>query len=450
MQTINLNLYEKTIIPVLCAKQGDVGRKFKAVITDGGEGYQIPAGAVFSVWYSGSSGEGNYTAIGNRSAFNIDGNAVTVELITQMLANAGAGLMCLVMNSADGSQLATWNIPYVAECLPGAGSAAAQQYYTAFSENVRRSESAAQTAELAAGNATGVLANSVRMMGDINSMDALPTDEACLFRALDSNWGGVLPSIYAAYARLRSGRDGNYTTWLGGNGSDLYYTMTSDGDKPTAESWKRIAFTNEVVQPADMAAALAQKAPAGFGYGETMTYLIESKNLNTRLDEILSTMADQTAKQIQIYDQSFSNVAYICTLWRFTGDYAVVDAVSYGGYRAVKCKWGGVWYPWTWENPPLFPGHEYRTTQMWNGKTVHVKALQGAMPSGSASIELPIMNGSQIVSIDALYYVSGEDCAYFFNVGESATLSTEFNTLQLYYAGSEEANYRIIVKYVED
>ena len=316
----------------------------------------------------------------------------------------------------------------------------------------------------------------LQMLGDINSVDALPADEACLFRALDSNWGGVLPLTYAAYARLRSGPNGNYTTWLGGNGANLYYTMTSDGDKPTAESWKRIAFTNEVVQPADMAAALAQKAdagevatalskkadtedvdtalaqkaPAGFGYGEKMTYLIESENLNPMLDEILSTMADQTAKQIQIYDQSFSTVAYICTLWRFTGDYALVDAVSYGGYRAVKCKWGGTWYPWTWENPPMIPGQEYRTTQMWNGRTVHVKALQGAMPSGGASIELPIMNGSQIVSIEALYYVSGEDCAYFFNVGEGATLSAEFNTLQLYYAGSEEANYRIIVKYVED
>ena len=150
MQTINLNLYQKTIIPVLCAKQGDVDRKFKAVITDGGEGYQIPAGAVFSVWYSGACGEGNYTAIGGRSAFVVDGNTVTVELITQMLANAGAGLMCLVMNSVDGSQLATWNIPYVAECLPGAGSAAAQQYYTAFSENVQRAEAAAVRAEQAA------------------------------------------------------------------------------------------------------------------------------------------------------------------------------------------------------------------------------------------------------------------------------------------------------------
>ena len=235
------------------------------------------------------------------------------------------------------------------------------------------------------------IADGIQMLGDINSKDNLPTNQSCLFRTTSSNWDGALPATYSVYARLRSSRDGNYTTWLGGNGADLYYTMTSDGNMPTAEGWKRIAFANEVVKPADMAAALAQKAPAGFGYGETMTYLIESENLDARLNEILSTMADQMSKQIQIYDQSFSTVAYICTLWRFTGDYAVVDAVSYGGYRAVKCKWGGVWYPWTWENPPLFPGQEYRTTQMWNGKTVCTMVIDCGhiMAGDEGNIALP-------------------------------------------------------------
>lgn len=134
MQTISLNIYKKTVVPVLCAKQGDVGRKFQATITDGSKEYKIPDGAIFSVWYSGASGEGNYTHIGDSSAFSIDGNTITVELITQMLVNAGEGQLCLVMNSADGTQLATWNIPYVVEPIPGMESAVAEQYYTAFSE----------------------------------------------------------------------------------------------------------------------------------------------------------------------------------------------------------------------------------------------------------------------------------------------------------------------------
>ena len=132
MQIINLSLYKKTIIPVLYVKQGDVGRKFQVVFADG-----IPDGVAFSAWYSGASGEGNYTHIGDRSAFAINGNTVTVELITQMLTNAGEGKLCLVMSGADGSNLASWNIPYVVEHVPGMGSDTAAQYFTAFSEVIK-------------------------------------------------------------------------------------------------------------------------------------------------------------------------------------------------------------------------------------------------------------------------------------------------------------------------
>ena len=135
MQTINLDLSKKNIIPLLHAKQGDVGKKFKAIITEAGEPYDF-AGAVFSVWYTGPSGEGNYTHIGENSAFSISGNTVTVELIAQMLTNVGDGTLCLVMNTAEGGQIGTWNIPYHVECVPGSESEEAQQYYTAFQRAV--------------------------------------------------------------------------------------------------------------------------------------------------------------------------------------------------------------------------------------------------------------------------------------------------------------------------
>ena len=145
MQIISLNLNKKTAIPVLCAKQGDVGRKFQVVFTDG-----IPECVTFSVWYSGASGEGNYTNIGDTSAFSVDGNTVTVELIAQMLINAGEGLLCLVMSGADGSQLGTWNIPYVAEAVPGVGSKPAGQYYQALRKLEEEAAAATETAKNAA------------------------------------------------------------------------------------------------------------------------------------------------------------------------------------------------------------------------------------------------------------------------------------------------------------
>ena len=151
MQTIHLDVSNKGVVPAIYAKQGDVGRKFRAVITDNGEAYDIPVDALLSMWYSGTSGEGNYSMIGENSAFSIDGNTVTVELITQMLTNPGGGNVCLVMNRQDGTQIGTWNIPYIVEQLPGMGSSAAEQYFTALTEAAAKaSESAAKAAEAAA------------------------------------------------------------------------------------------------------------------------------------------------------------------------------------------------------------------------------------------------------------------------------------------------------------
>ncbi|MBP3478084.1 MAG: hypothetical protein J6K03_01205 [Oscillospiraceae bacterium] len=144
MQTINLYLHKKSIIPVLHAKQGDVGRKFQVEFADG-----IPDGVAFSAWYYGTSGEGNYTAIGDRSAFAVSGNTVTVELITQMLTNPGTGKLCLIM-TAEGLQLASWNIPYEVEHVPGMDSDPAALYYTAFSEVAAKAAGSAARAEAAA------------------------------------------------------------------------------------------------------------------------------------------------------------------------------------------------------------------------------------------------------------------------------------------------------------
>lgn len=145
MQVFQFDLSVKNVTQILNVKQGDVGRRFKAVITDGGAAYNIPNGARFSLWYSGPGGEGNYSAIEQKSAFTVEGNAVTVELIAQMLTNPGVGALCVVMNGADGIQLGLWNMAYAVESVPGMGSEAAQQYYTALSEVAAQAIRAAET-----------------------------------------------------------------------------------------------------------------------------------------------------------------------------------------------------------------------------------------------------------------------------------------------------------------
>lgn len=159
MQTIYLDISNKGVTPILYTKQNDVGRKFLAVITESGVPRNISDSEYFSAWYSGDSGEGNYTLIGEKSAFSITKNKVEVEIITQMLLNGGNGLFSLVLHGSSGKQIGLWNIPYYVEELPGSESKEAEQYYTAFSENVKTSVDAAKRAEQAALSAGIALRN---------------------------------------------------------------------------------------------------------------------------------------------------------------------------------------------------------------------------------------------------------------------------------------------------
>lgn len=136
MQTIYIDISNKGVIQPIYTKQGDIGRKFVAVFLENGQKYDIPSGSIFSAWYKSPSGEGNYTDIGEKSAFSVANNRVTVELISEMLGVPGDGFICLVLTKGSGGQIGSWNIPYICEEVPGFGSEEAKEYYTAFSKLV--------------------------------------------------------------------------------------------------------------------------------------------------------------------------------------------------------------------------------------------------------------------------------------------------------------------------
>jgi len=151
MQELKLDLSIKKGIDLVYAKQRDVGSKICIKLTDNEVDYVVPDDVTWSVWYSGVGFEGNYDKIDDRDAVVVNGSTATVELIYQMLDNPGPGEMCLVMNSADGTQLGLWNIPYFVEALPGADSKAATVYYQAFLQAREGAEDAAAKSEAAAG-----------------------------------------------------------------------------------------------------------------------------------------------------------------------------------------------------------------------------------------------------------------------------------------------------------
>lgn len=123
-------------MPRIYAKQSDIGKKFVAVVTDGGVPFEIPDNALISIWYDGASGSGNYTKIDKESAVFVSKNRISVELIQQMLSVPGDGTITIVINSEDGKQIGLWNIQYDVERVAGWGSEGAKDYFSAFSNAV--------------------------------------------------------------------------------------------------------------------------------------------------------------------------------------------------------------------------------------------------------------------------------------------------------------------------
>lgn len=123
-------------------------------------------------------------------------------------------------------------------------------------------------------------------------------------------------------------------------------------------------------------------APAGFGFGDRMTYVDLSsdayKNMtfDEALDSVLATMPGYSAAQIQCYEPN-GEVAnkYMGYLWKYTPNYATLISISYNCHKRVKCKRSGAWQEPEWDNPPMQPGVEYRTTERHGGKVVYRKRI---------------------------------------------------------------------------
>lgn len=133
MQTIYIDISNKSILPTIYAKQGDIGRKFKAVVLENSVSREITVNEHFSAGYDGASGSGNYETIGERSAFEVYGNVVTVELAPNMLQAPGLSNFCLTMNSEDGNVIGLWNIVVDVEETPGFLGDPIKDYYPGIS-----------------------------------------------------------------------------------------------------------------------------------------------------------------------------------------------------------------------------------------------------------------------------------------------------------------------------
>ena len=167
-----------------------------------------------------------------------------------------------------------------------------------------------------------------------------------------------------------------------------------------------------------VAAALSNKAPAGFGFGDAIqdietTSAEESyETYCAKVDAVLDAMPDKTAKLVRAYPPAvYGNAGTtISLLYKGDANYAVLSNIGSAdvglcGWRMFKLRYPSssspaVWMPFEWEHPPMKIGVEYRTTERYNSKPVYAKAISfGQAPNATyKDVSHGIENFSQLVS----------------------------------------------------
>ena len=167
-----------------------------------------------------------------------------------------------------------------------------------------------------------------------------------------------------------------------------------------------------------VAAALSNKAPAGFGFGDAIqdiatTSAEESyETYCAKVDAVLDAMPDKTAKLVRAYPPAvYGNAGTtISLLYKGDANYAVLSNIGSAdvglcGWRMFKLRYPSssspaVWMPFEWENPPMKIGVEYRTSERYNSKPVYAKAISfGQAPNATyKDVSHGIENFSQLVS----------------------------------------------------
>ena len=160
MQKFSVDISSRGAPMVLYAAQGDTkSRFFSVAVFDSGVAYSLPIGAYVTVRF-GAPGmpAGWYDIIqepggGSHPAVSVDGNIITAELAEQAVSVPGKNGVWLLVNTADGYQLASWGFDLFVEAVHGMDAPEATVYYNALAEQVSQTIANAQAASESASQA---------------------------------------------------------------------------------------------------------------------------------------------------------------------------------------------------------------------------------------------------------------------------------------------------------
>lgn len=263
--------------------------------------------------------------------------------------------------------------------------------------------------------------------------------------------------IDAAVKKVSEGLAGGVTSFNGRTGA----VMPQSGDYNATQ----IPVSGEP-KAETVAAALSNKAPAGFGFGDAVqsietTSAEESyETYCAKVDAVLDGMPNKTAKLVLAYPPAVYGKAgtTISLLYKGDANYAVLSNIGSAdaglcGWRMIKLKKSSsdpsAWQPFEWEHPPMQLGVEYRTTERYNSKPVYKKAVNtGALSAGTSK---SVAHGVQNIGLrlSALYGLNNNGDNLVSNPGITGILVDGSNITITTAEGFSTSNSWVVIAYTK-
>lgn len=222
---------------------------------------------------------------------------------------------------------------------------------------------------------------------------------------------------------------------LSQSGSTTRLSVPTDA-APTEDSTKP-------VQSGGVAAALSNKAPAGFGLGTSNPRHID--DANNALESGWYYLDASTLNGPE--SAEYSNVMLVLTRNSNPQTVQVSFNVTDLAFELRRVCANGVWSPWEWVNPPMQLGVEYRTTERYNSKPVYVKTVDlGRLPDRSnKSVEHGVADIEACFEFYGNYYPTGINL-----IGNSTYTKLYLNNDTIYISTDlSNASAIVVMKYTK-
>ena len=250
--------------------------------------------------------------------------------------------------------------------------------------------------------------------------------------------------IDAAVKKVSEGLAGGVTSFNGRSGvvvpqaGDYNATQIPVSGEPEAET---------------VAAALSNKAPAGFGLGGQSKELTPGDDLNTIWENGWYRWGSSSPQNAPKMTSDVGGARYIFARVANYDSQNVLQeywSLNQGAQnKAHRICRNGVWGPLEWINPSMQIGVEYRTTERHNGKPVYKKAVNtGALSAGTSK---SVAHGVENIGLrlSALYGINNDGDNLVGNPGITGILVGGSNITITTAAGFSTSNSWVVIAYTK-